>query len=629
MAERQRFGGGPDSLEKVLLARGSITAADLSSARKAQRGLNMPVTEILLLRGALSEVDLISAHAEHSQIGVTDLTGQPPDPDLADLISASDSIALQSVPWRRIGAALVIVTAQPHKADDLRALIPANMRVILTLAPHAQILDAQTALYGDALARQAEGRARARESCRSWRPEAAARTLLLCALILVMFAVALPVAATALVFGTAFAIFFANIMLKTAAFACTLRADRHPPATGPEPTDTAPPAHLHDPVVTVLVPLLRERDIAATLITNLSKLDYPRERLDVLLAVEADDMMTRDALARCKLPPWMRAIVVPPGHPRTKPRALNFALNFARGSIVGIYDAEDRPDPDQIRRVVDRFAHLAPEVACLQGRLDYYNSNYNGMARCFAIEYANWFRVLLPGVQRLGLFVPLGGTTLFLRRDVLEAVGAWDAHNVTEDADLGLRLASHGYRTEIIDTTTFEEANAAILPWISQRSRWQKGYLMTWATAMRHPLRLWRGLGTWRFFGMQVQVLFAVAGFLVAPLLWTLIVKPFGVAHPLDALLTPFQYGMLAVAMVASLVLSMALAIYATRAPHLRANRPWILVAEFYYVLGTVAAWRAVAEMLVRPFFWAKTEHGKFSDQGDARVPFPRRSLAR
>ncbi|MBF9059761.1 glycosyltransferase [Rhodobacterales bacterium HKCCSP123] len=332
----------------------------------------------------------------------------------------------------------------------------------------------------------------------------------------------------------------------------------------------------------------------------------------MLLVVEEGDTLTRAVLARTSLPGWARVIAVPQGAPRTKPRALNFALGFAKGEIIGIYDAEDRPDPDQITRVAERFSALGPDTACLQGRLDYYNAGHNLLSRLFAIEYAVWFRVLLPGVERLGLFVPLGGTTLFLRRDALERVGGWDAHNVTEDAELGLRLARRGYRTEILDTTTFEEANAAVLPWIRQRSRWQKGYLMTWAVAMRAPWALWRDLGTKRFVAMQVQILCAVAGFLVAPLLWTLMVKPFGIAHPLDATVGPTGYGVLATGFVASLCLSVAIAIRATHAPHLRRLRPFILLSEVYFLLATLSAWRAFAEMLLRPFWWAKTEHGAF-----------------
>ncbi len=463
------------------------------------------------------------------------------------------------------------------------------------------------------------------DSCRGWRPRVAARGLVLAALSLAALAIFLPVAAIGLIFGLALLIFGANMALKATAFASALRSDRQPDR---HEEGHLAPTLLRPPIVTLIAPLYQERDIAATLVARLRQLDYPPERLDVLLAVEADDTTTRAALAATHLPPWIRVITVPPGQPRTKPRALNFALNFARGDIIGIYDAEDRPDPDQITRITERFASRPP-VACLQGRLDYYNARHNILSRLFALEYANWFRVLLPGVQRLGLVVPLGGTTLFLRHKVLVEVGGWDAHNVTEDAELGLRLARRGYRTEIIDTTTYEEANAAVLPWIRQRARWQKGYLMTWAMAMRAPRALWRDLGPLRFAALQVQMLFAVAGFLVAPLLWSLMVKPFGAAHPLDALVGPMGYGIMAVAFVASIVLSVALSIHATRAAHLRHLRPWILLSELYFLLATISAVRAAAEMLMRPFWWAKTTHGGFggvaSDRsaGDAVRPEP------
>jgi len=216
--------------------------------------------------------------------------------------------------------------------------------------------------------------------------------------------------------------------------------------------------------------------------------------------LEDNDTTTRKALCRTSLLTWMRSIVVPEGTLRTKPRALNYALDFARGSIVGVYDAEDSPDPNQLRIVAATFANAGPQVVCLQGILDYYNSGANWLTRCFTIEYASWFRVVLPGYARMGLVVPLGGTTLFFRHDILEKLGGWDAHNVTEDADLGLRLARAGYETVFIPSVTQEEANGRFWPWVKQRSRWLKGYAITYCVHMRDPGRLWRDLGPWRFF---------------------------------------------------------------------------------------------------------------------------------
>jgi len=595
-----------------LLARGAVTAAELSSARKVQRSLSRPLEDILLAQGIFTETDRLSALAQFHGLGLSNLSTERPDPTLACLVPASQAIAFEAVPWRRVGGDIVVATSQPAHLTSLRDAFPEQCKIIVTLASRAQVLKAQVDLYGAELARRAEGLTPAQISCRAWNPARAARVITVALAAFALTVAIAPTLAVSVLFAIVSLVFLSNMALKVLAFATASRAAAQQRPMANDEGQTPPPAMLRLPVVTILIPLFDEQEIASTLITNLARLDYPAERLDIILITEASDTTTNTALTACKLPPMVRSITVPAGQPQTKPRALNFALNFARGSIIGIYDAEDRPEPDQITKVVSRFAELPPEVACLQGRLDYYNASHNALARCFAIEYASWFRVILPGVQRLGLFMPLGGTTLFLRREVLTRVGAWDAHNVTEDAELGLRLARHGYRTEMVETTTFEEANAAILPWIKQRSRWQKGYLMTWAAGMRHPRRLLQELGPLRFLGFQVQVLCAVAGFLVAPVLWSLMVKPFGYSHPFDAILGPVHYAVIGVIMVASLTLSIALAFAATRAAHLRHVRPWIPLVELYHVLGTLAAWRALSEMLFRPFFWAKTQHGRF-----------------
>lgn len=601
------------ALDALLLARGATGWAEITDAREAAGIADLWIGQVLLARDAVSEPDLLSALSESHGLGLAEDRPARPDPGLGAYLSAGDALALDAVPMDRAGSVVIVATGRPDRADDIRAALrlQPGQRAVLMLAPRTRIMTAQIALYGEALARLAEGQAPLAASCRGWRTQAAGRAAALAVLAIAALAFVQPTLVVALAFAFAVLIFVGNTALKMLAFSATLRAERQikiPISSPPR----APALAQRLPVVSILVPLYQEREIATTLMTWLARLDYPPERLDVLLVIEEDDDLTRGALAAMALPGWARIVTVPQGEPRTKPRALNFALNFARGEIIGIYDAEDRPETDQIFRVVQRFAELGPDTACLQGQLDYHNAHHNLLSRLFAIEYAIWFRVLLPGVQRLGLVVPLGGTTLFLRRAALTHVGGWDAHNVTEDAELGLRLARHGYRTEIIETTTFEEANAAVLPWIRQRSRWQKGYLLTWAIAMRAPLALWRDLGTGRFLAVQVQILFAVAGFLVAPLLWSLMIKPFGYAHPLDAVVGPFGYGVLATIFVASLVLSVTLAFYATRARHLRRLRPFIPLAELYFLLGTLSAWRAAAEMLLRPFFWAKTRHGHF-----------------
>ncbi|MEJ6392194.1 glycosyltransferase [Gymnodinialimonas sp. 2305UL16-5] len=592
-------------LAAMLLDQGILSQSQITEIMAALRGQSLSFGQIAQARGMLAERDLLSALSEFYGYGTADLTAAAPDAEVARLLPVGRALSAEAVIWRRAGRALVVATSRPDQAEVLRAALPEKTRVIFVLAPRDQILAAQNALYGIALAREAEGRAPSMHSCRGWQNETMGHIVLAVSLGLVTLLALAPSILAAVIFGAAILIYIANAALKFGAFATTLRAN-----TNDAPPPVATPLRL--PTVTILVPLFQEPEVAGALVDRLRKIDYPRERLDVILAVEESDPTTLNALRKGTLPPWMRAIIVPHGHPQTKPRALNYALNFARGEIVGIYDAEDRPDPDQIHKIVQGFADAPADVACLQGRLDYYNARHNWMAGLFTVEYAAWFRVLLPGVEKMGLVVPLGGTTLFMRRKILEEVGAWDAHNVTEDAELGLRLARAGYVTQLVDTTTYEEANAAALPWIRQRSRWLKGYLMTWGAAMRRPRALLAELGAWRFAWVQVQFLGAVAGFLLAPLLWSLMVKPFGFWHPLDAVLSPFAYGILATLMVAGLLGSITISIYATRAPHLRHLRPMTPLVEPYYLFGTFAAWLGAFEMIVRPFFWAKTEHGKF-----------------
>ena len=231
------------------------------------------------------------------------------------------------------------------------------------------------------------------------------------------------------------------------------------------------------PVYTVLAPLHREATILAQLVSSLAGLAYPRCKLDIKLVVEADDHETRLALATHALPSHFEIVVVPPALPLTKPKALNYALAFARGSLLTVFDAEDIPEPGQLRLAAEAFAASAPDIVCLQARLAFYNADENWLTRQLAIEYAVLFDLQLPMLAALGCAFPLGGTSNHFRTAALHRVGRWDPHNVTEDADLGFRLARHGYRCRVIAASTHEEANVALGNWLNQRARWLKGFL--------------------------------------------------------------------------------------------------------------------------------------------------------
>ena len=243
------------------------------------------------------------------------------------------------------------------------------------------------------------------------------------------------------------------------------------------------------PVYTILVPMYKESEVAAKVVNAVGRLDYPQDKLDIKLLLEEDDPETRQACQQAHLPACVDMIVVPHSQPKTKPKACNHGLRDARGEYLVIYDAEDRPESDQLKKAVAAFRRLdaeraalgdkGPEVVCLQGKLNYYNARQNYLTKWFALEYTVWFDLFLPGLHVMGVPIPLGGTSNHFKTDVLRRLGGWDPFNVTEDCDLGIRLHREGYRTKILDSTTWEEANSRLGNWIRQRSRWVKGYIQT------------------------------------------------------------------------------------------------------------------------------------------------------
>lgn len=534
-------------------------------------------------------------------LGAVNPRRDPPDARLIDRLGAVACLADRLMPWRRIGGTTLVATPDPARFDLHRPRLTALFGPVApVLCLPGEVEAAVTRLRGAGLVRAAEGSVPEAESCRDYRP---ARLLPGAAAALLVAALGLAASPALLLAGLTLLSLLSMIGftgLKIAAWAAMQRPE--------PPLPDIAIARL--PVVSVIVALYRESNIAHRLVSRLQRLDYPHDRLEVLLVVEADDSLTRLALARADLPPWMRLVVVPGGSVRTKPRALNYALDHCRGSLIGVYDAEDAPEPDQIRRMVTHFHARGPDVACLQGALDFYNPGQNWLSRCFTVEYAAWFRLLLPGIARLGLPVPLGGTTLFFRRAALERLGRWDAHNVTEDADLGLRLARHGYRTEILASTTHEEANCRAGPWVKQRSRWIKGFMMTWLAHMRRPRALWRDLGPRRFWAVQLLLLGSVIHALTAPLLWSLWLVAFGLPHPVARLLGPLGFDLLGGLFVLTALLGMGFGIAGLRRAGAPVSALWVPTLAFYNPMATAAAWKAAAEMVTRPFWWDKTRHG-------------------
>ncbi|MBY6068128.1 glycosyltransferase [Leisingera aquaemixtae] len=564
---------------------------------------------VLVAEGLVSEDQVQDTLSRQYRMPRADLSGQTPSARLLARKPARFWLRHCAAPWMQLGQTVTIAIAHPDRFEALqRELQDSFESVTPVLASEAQITALLASHFRPALARQASCSVAPQHSCRTLQPARGRALLSACALP----ALYLFWTAPAAVFTTLSLMALLSVLLFSALKLCGLaaywsgraRQGRQAPPPGQEnPRER--------PVISVLVPLYKEAEISRALLTRIRKLSYPRALTDVLLVLEEHDSVTRAALARTRLPPWVRVIEAPAfGGLTTKPRAMNYALNFCRGSIIGVWDAEDAPQADQLDQAARAFAGADARTACFQGVLDYYNPGTNWISRCFTLEYASWFRVVLNGIARLGLVVPLGGTTMFIRREVLEELGGWDAHNVTEDADLGVRLYRAGYRTQMLPSTTYEEANWRPWPWIKQRSRWLKGFMVTYLVHMRQPLRLRAELGWKRFLGFQAFFLGTIGQFLFAPVLWSFWLFTLGLAHPSAGIVPSPLLTLAAAALVFFELLGLVISATAARAM----GRPWLAVWApamiLYFPMGGIAVAKAAYELLACPFFWDKTAHG-------------------
>ena len=397
------------------------------------------------------------------------------------------------------------------------------------------------------------------------------------------------------------------------------------------------------PTYTVLVPLYKEANVAKGIVASLGRLTYPRDRLDIKLLLEADDDITIAAVERLSLSDEFDVVFVPPGLPRTKPRACNHGLLRARGELAVIFDAEDRPEADQLLKVVHAFRSVDDSVACIQAKLNYYNPRENFLTKCFALEYTAWFDLVLPGIQYLNGPIPLGGTSNHFRTDVLRKFDGWDPYNVTEDCDLGVRLATGGYRTLLIDSTTWEEANTQVGNWIRQRSRWVKGYMQTCLVHTKRAFNLVRTMGIRRALLFHLCITSVPLQQLVNLVCWPvtllfgalLLMDWWGGRDPwlvlagsrdeyriawkmlyLEVGETPAWAAFSVVGFIGSVCMLLANCLFvlvnllASRRRNLKDLWLPALLSPFYWTLGSLAAWKGAIQLIFRPHYWEKTVHG-------------------
>ena len=609
---RQSDGGGA-RLGEHLLRQGLLSEADLEGALAQHRAVGVPLGSVLLARGLVTRQALYQALGALWGVAVSSV--DEVDAVLAGAFSAGEG-------WVRVRGrrntdgswdeVLVAVAGRPDErvVDRVRAVTGAH-RVEQVVTTDWDVRQAVRQACRD---QRTDG---AVEGLANARPDASARRVVtarqlavlgtgVVALVVCLIRWTRPTAVTACVaINVAFMV---SVGFKILVSLVGSMRENEQVVTD---EDVAAIDDSTLPLYTVLVPAYREANVVASLMSNLDALDYPKEKLEILLLLESDDPGTLEAAKAASPPDVVRFIVVPEGGPKTKPKACNVGLMFARGEYLVIYDAEDRPEPDQLKKAVVAFTNGGGDLACVQAALNYYNPEDNLLTRMFTLEYSYWFDYMLPGLDALGLPIPLGGTSNHFRTEMLRELGGWDPYNVTEDADLGIRASALRSRVAVINSTTYEEANRAYGNWIRQRSRWIKGYLQTVLVHTRHPWRLLRAVGVRQSLGFALLIGGTPLSFLAGPPLWVVLAATLVRPSLLQGLMPRWLEVSNMVTLFAgngAIAYLNMLAVFKRR----RYRLIWFaLFNPLYWVMHSIASVKALWQLVSgRAFFWEKTVHG-------------------
>ena len=596
----------------LLLERGAITPEQLAEAEDLAEQWNLSLAQVLLSRRWLTATDLYTQIAAYHGLPLVDLEEQPADDQLVRQYDPATMNHFNTMPLINTGGVVTVATSRPGPRSLLHIREVYGRKTRIVVAPHLQISAALQRAFSEQHSHEAVYALAEQDPDMSAQqvvtpPQVLVIYLLLSALLL---GLALAPIGTLIALNICLTIFYTGNFLFKALLVWVGGAAQEASARA----ITAEAQLLSDeelPVYTVLVPMFREPEVLPILTQALRNLNYPLAKLDIKIVLEEGDTDTITAAEKLDLEGVFEIIRVPQSHPQTKPKACNFALRYAQGDLLVIFDAEDKPEPDQLRKVVAAFNQSPPNTACIQCRLNYYNARENWLTRMFTLDYSLWFDLMLPGLERMGIPIPLGGTSNHFKMNVLRDLNAWDPFNVTEDADLGIRLTQKGYRVGVIDSTTYEEANVSIPNWIRQRSRWIKGYMQTFLVHSRRPVHLWRSVGAGGVFGFVFFIGGTVLSGLLNPVFWAI----FAVWLALGATtIEPyFPLPVLYLSLI-NLLLGNGLLIYLTMVAPFRRRwtdlAPWGVTVIGYWVLMTIAAYKALWQLISNPFYWEKTQHG-------------------
>jgi cellulose synthase/poly-beta-1,6-N-acetylglucosamine synthase-like glycosyltransferase len=609
----------PTRLGDLLVARAIATDAQIAQALDEQARTGSRLGEVLVHNGIISEEELIAILAERFQLPLVDLSEYEPDPAALALIPEPLARHLRCVPLAVDDTTLYLAIGDMLDDETAAALSEhTNLELRGFLATRNSIDALLQRVHGGEYVSVAKSQLLERfpEESANRVVSGPQKVFLVLATILIGVAIAaFTVPALIGLIGASSIFYTATSLYK---FQLTYNALGHTYeiAVTDEEIDALDERDL--PMYTILVPLYREANILPKLTQGIDGLDYPKTKLDVRLLCEEDDDETVPAILAMNLPPHFKLVVVPDAQPKTKPKACNYGLLQATGKYVVIFDAEDQPDSDQLKKVVIAFRNADPRVTCIQAKLNYFNANQNLLTRWFTTEYSMWFDLLLPGLDASGVPIPLGGTSNHFITERLIDLAAWDPFNVTEDADLGIRLHKAGYKTAIVDSTTLEEANSDLNNWIRQRSRWIKGYVQTYLVHMRNPPKLLRQLGLKSFISFQL-VVGGTFIFLLNPIFWALTTMFFFTqAGFIQDIFPSFVFYAAAFQLFIGNFVFMYLNVAGSVQRGYFDLAKYALLSPLYWGLMSIAAWKGFLQLFYRPFYWEKTIHGLDQPTPDA-----------
>jgi cellulose synthase/poly-beta-1,6-N-acetylglucosamine synthase-like glycosyltransferase len=603
---------GQMNLGTSLLLAGRITLGQLNNALALARSSNIRLGRALVHRGFISEAELYAFLAHQSHLPLFDLTSAKLSEKAARMLSAEEERREGLLPLAidddRIYLAMVDPLNEQGKGSVERAL---GKKVTPILVSENDFDLAMERLYREDYLDQSTSDLLKRapdDSAFHVFSQGQILTLIVLGIVCLFWLIWNPINFI-VVINSLISIFYLLFSgYKAIIITKALKTDLEVELSDEEVNE------IDDrdlPIYTVLVPVYKEASVLPEILNCLSNMDYPNTKLDIKILMEANDKDTIDAFFLATPPDFIHPVVVPDAQPKTKPKACNYGLIHARGEFLVIFDAEDLPDRDQLKRAVVAFRKVPAEVVCIQAKLNYYNRTQNVLTQWFTSEYSMWFDLLLPGLDASRAPIPLGGTSNHFKTFSLIEVGAWDPYNVTEDADLGIRLYKRGYRTRIMDSTTYEEANSQIGNWIRQRSRWVKGYIQTWLVHMRHPLGLLRELGPRAFFSFQLLVGGTFFSLLMNPIYWLMTMAWYFYKWDLIETIYPsaiFFAGAICL-YIGNFVFTYANIAGAIRRKYYDMVRI-ALFSPAYWGLMSVGAWKGFIQLLTKPHFWEKTIHG-------------------